>query len=167
MGHVSPSPPPRRLSVRAAWLSPTISAPGSIRGSRTSPHRRFQALAFSKSRYSSFTAAKSSVFLTPPLSLSLSGFSSFFPFVSKIFRKFEAPFFGVRNGTVMAEEEGCATPRHEEHRIPTPSVCPPPPRKKKKMPAGGKARDAPKNGYFQPPDLDALFSADPRREACA
>ncbi|KAK3406982.1 hypothetical protein EUGRSUZ_K03114 [Eucalyptus grandis] len=64
-------------------------------------------------------------------------------------------------------EEGCVTPRHEECRIPPPSVCPPPPKKKKQEPAGGKRRDAPKNGYFQPPDLDALFSVAPRREACA
>ncbi|KAI3435354.1 uncharacterized protein J3R85_006293 [Psidium guajava] len=65
----------------------------------------------------------------------------------------------------MAEEEGCATPKHEEYRIPPPSVCPPPPKKKK--PTGRKMRDAPKNGYFQPPDLDALFSVAPKREACA
>ena len=28
-------------------------------------------------------------------------------------------------------------------------------------------RDPPKNGYFQPPDLDAIFTMPPRREAWA
>ncbi|KDP35651.1 hypothetical protein JCGZ_09089 [Jatropha curcas] len=61
----------------------------------------------------------------------------------------------------MMKEE-CTTPRC---RIPVSSVCPPPPRKKSGI---GKKRDPPKNGYFQPPDLDALLSMPlRRREACA
>ncbi|KAK3226350.1 hypothetical protein Dsin_006212 [Dipteronia sinensis] len=62
----------------------------------------------------------------------------------------------------MGEEETCTTPK--KHRIPVLSVCPPPPKKKS---VGGKKRDPPKNGYFQPPDLDSLFTMPPRREACA
>ncbi|KAK6933162.1 hypothetical protein RJ641_036056 [Dillenia turbinata] len=51
-------------------------------------------------------------------------------------------------------EEGCETPRHGGCRIPAPSVCPPAPRKKMVY---TKRRDPPKNGYFQPPDLESLF----------
>ncbi|EOY07489.1 hypothetical protein QUC31_011310 [Theobroma cacao] len=58
-------------------------------------------------------------------------------------------------------EEGCTTPKH---RIPVAFHCPPPPRKKS---PGGAKREPPKNGYFQPPDLDSLFTLQPRREACA
>ncbi|KAJ0088642.1 cyclin-dependent protein kinase inhibitor SMR4-like [Pistacia vera] len=61
----------------------------------------------------------------------------------------------------MEEEEGCTTPKL---RIPAASVCPPPPRKKSMV---EKKRDPPKNGYFQPPDLDALFAMPVRRQACA
>ncbi|KAK4833509.1 hypothetical protein QYF36_006212 [Acer negundo] len=60
----------------------------------------------------------------------------------------------------MGEEETCTTPK--KHRIPVLSVCPPPPKKKS---VSGKKRDPPKNGYFQPPDLDSLFTMPPRREA--
>ncbi|CAA6655004.1 unnamed protein product [Spirodela intermedia] len=43
---------------------------------------------------------------------------------------------------------------------------PPPPRKKPVV--FTKRREPPKNGYFQPPDLEALFKLVPRREAsCA
>ncbi|KAE8661102.1 hypothetical protein F3Y22_tig00116939pilonHSYRG00243 [Hibiscus syriacus] len=58
-------------------------------------------------------------------------------------------------------EEGCTTPKH---RIPEAFQCPPPPRKKSQ---GGAKRKPPKNGFFQPPDLDALFTMQPRPEACA
>ncbi|ESQ40138.1 hypothetical protein EUTSA_v10015202mg [Eutrema salsugineum] len=61
-------------------------------------------------------------------------------------------------------EEGCTTPRSRKCRIPVTSVCPPPPRKKSMV---VRRRDPPMNGYFQPPDLETLFYAQPRREACA
>ncbi|XP_019058375.1 PREDICTED: uncharacterized protein LOC109116790 [Tarenaya hassleriana] len=61
-------------------------------------------------------------------------------------------------------EEGCTTPRSRKYRIPTASVCPPPPRKKSMV---GMKRDPPRNGFFQPPDLESLFYAQPRREAWA
>ncbi|XP_068669483.1 cyclin-dependent protein kinase inhibitor SMR4-like [Aristolochia californica] len=61
--------------------------------------------------------------------------------------------------------EGCVTPKHGECRIPALTICPPPPKKKPIVYA--KLRDPPKNGYFQPPDLEALFALAPRREACA
>ncbi|XP_058100120.1 cyclin-dependent protein kinase inhibitor SMR4-like [Magnolia sinica] len=61
--------------------------------------------------------------------------------------------------------EGCVTPKHGVYRIPKELICPPPPKKKT---AVGKRMDPPKNGYFQPPDLEVLFSLVPRqREACA
>lgn len=59
--------------------------------------------------------------------------------------------------------DGCVTPKDGECQIPTAVICPPPP--KKKIPLG-KRSDPPKNGYFQPPELDALFATLPRREAC-
>lgn len=62
-----------------------------------------------------------------------------------------------------AAEEECTTPKQRESRIPSPSVCPPPPKKKA---AFRKKRDPPKNGYFQPPELDALFVMGPRRQSC-
>ncbi|GKV05862.1 hypothetical protein SLEP1_g17817 [Rubroshorea leprosula] len=64
----------------------------------------------------------------------------------------------------VEEAEGCKTPKHRECQIPVASECPPPPRKKS---YGGKKQDPPKNGYFQPPDLDALFALPPRGQACA
>ncbi|KAL5973366.1 Cyclin-dependent protein kinase inhibitor smr4 [Asimina triloba] len=61
--------------------------------------------------------------------------------------------------------DGCVTPKHGVYLIPKELVCPPPPRKKA---AVGRRRDPPKNGYFQPPDLELLFALAPRqREACA
>ncbi|KAG1365794.1 cyclin-dependent protein kinase inhibitor SMR4-like [Cocos nucifera] len=66
------------------------------------------------------------------------------------------------------EMEGWETPKRVECRIPAVLPCPPPP--KKKSPAGtlGKRRDPPKNGYFHPPDLEAVFALAPWREAsCA
>ncbi|KAE8099367.1 hypothetical protein FH972_017356 [Carpinus fangiana] len=52
-------------------------------------------------------------------------------------------------------EDGCTTPKRSDSQIPATSVCPPPPKKKA---VSGRIRDPPKNGYFQPPDLDALFT---------
>ncbi|XP_019090311.1 PREDICTED: uncharacterized protein LOC109128444 [Camelina sativa] len=70
----------------------------------------------------------------------------------------------VERRTTEMAEEGCTTPRSRMYRIPVASVCPPPPRKKSMV---VRKRDPPMNGYFQPPDLEALFYAQPRREACA
>ncbi|XP_055962383.1 cyclin-dependent protein kinase inhibitor SMR4-like [Mercurialis annua] len=72
--------------------------------------------------------------------------------------------------TVVAEEEeesdndGCATPIRGEFKIPEPKVCPPPPRKNKFV--IGKKREPPKNGYFEPPELELLFTVNSRRQAC-
>ncbi|KAL5733200.1 hypothetical protein ACOSP7_032538 [Xanthoceras sorbifolium] len=62
-------------------------------------------------------------------------------------------------------EEGCRTPRHGGCRIPATFPCPPAP--KKKPFNSTKQQGPPKNGYFQPPDLEAIFAVAPRREACA
>ncbi|GLT43841.1 hypothetical protein SLA2020_177710 [Shorea laevis] len=62
-------------------------------------------------------------------------------------------------------DEGCRTPRHAAFRIPVVPPCPPAPMKKRE-PAYVR-RDPPKNGFFQPPDLEVLFALVPRREACA
>lgn len=59
-------------------------------------------------------------------------------------------------------EEDCTTPKRRECRIPEANMCPPPPKKKA---AGEKKREPPKNGYFQPPDLDALFALPPRTQS--
>ncbi|KAM1159519.1 hypothetical protein C1H46_039498 [Malus baccata] len=61
-------------------------------------------------------------------------------------------------------EEDCATPKRRECRIPEANMCPPPPRKKA---VGETKREPPKNGYFQPPDLDTLFALPPRTQVCA
>ncbi|GFY93225.1 hypothetical protein Acr_08g0016210 [Actinidia rufa] len=63
---------------------------------------------------------------------------------------------------LMIEEENCTTPKHCQ--IPMVSECPPTPKKKRsdrriKM-------DPPKSGYFNPPDLDALFAVGYRAGAC-
>ncbi|XP_057978935.1 cyclin-dependent protein kinase inhibitor SMR4 [Malania oleifera] len=65
--------------------------------------------------------------------------------------------------------EGWTTPRHSGCRIPAEGVCPPPPPRKKPLYYGKQGRrDPPKNGYFQPPDLEVLFAVvTSRREACA
>ncbi|CAL0321889.1 unnamed protein product [Lupinus luteus] len=55
----------------------------------------------------------------------------------------------------MINDGGCSTPKRWECRIPTALVPPPPP--KKKPFSFGKKRGPPKNGYFQPPDLEELF----------
>ena len=65
---------------------------------------------------------------------------------------------------ILLLEEGCSTPRHSGCQIPEASACPPAPKKKKTAYVMKK----PKNGYFQPPDLEVLFEIAPRRrEACA
>ncbi|XP_022983341.1 cyclin-dependent protein kinase inhibitor SMR4 [Cucurbita maxima] len=72
----------------------------------------------------------------------------------------------AKQGPANYEEE-CSTPTRWECRIPAVFNCPPPPPPKKKKAVGsGKKREPPKHGYFQPPDLEALFSVPPRREAC-
>lgn len=65
-------------------------------------------------------------------------------------------------GTMMrvketAEDEGCATPKSKEHRIPENLQHPPPPPRKKK-PVHFEKQGPPKDGYFLPDELDALFS---------
>lgn len=69
----------------------------------------------------------------------------------------------MNGGGGVEEKGGCSTPERWECRIPKGLVPPPPP--KKKPFSMGKKREAPKNGYFQPPDLEELFFA--RRQACA
>ena len=64
----------------------------------------------------------------------------------------------------MAEKEGCATPRRRESQI-TVAECPPAPRKKPF--SYKKKHETPKNGYFNPPDLELIFTIAPRRQACA
>lgn len=64
----------------------------------------------------------------------------------------------------MEEEEGCTTQGSGKYTNPVSSVCPPPARKKSMV---VRKRDQPRNGYFQPPDQEALIYAQPRREACA
>ena len=65
-----------------------------------------------------------------------------------------------------AAGEGCRTPRHSGCRIPAALECPPAP-KKKPFQGNNKKQEMPKNGYFQPPDLEVLFAIPSRREACA
>ncbi|KAE8768744.1 hypothetical protein D1007_59751 [Hordeum vulgare] len=61
---------------------------------------------------------------------------------------------------------GWETPKREECRIPATLPCPAAPRKA--AADFGTPRGPPKNGYFQPPDLEALFALAPRRQAsCA
>ncbi|KAJ8750578.1 hypothetical protein K2173_015741 [Erythroxylum novogranatense] len=71
----------------------------------------------------------------------------------------------VETSTEMIKfiNEGCFTPTHGDNRIPEPTLCPPPPKRKRSF-SYGKKRHPPKDGYFQPPELDLLFT---RRQACA
>ncbi|XP_056861899.1 cyclin-dependent protein kinase inhibitor SMR5 [Raphanus sativus] len=64
---------------------------------------------------------------------------------------------------------GCTTPTREECRIPAYPPCPPPLRRKRSI-HFGKKTGPPKNGYFQPPDLELFFTAvapSRRQESCA
>ncbi|XP_022756612.1 cyclin-dependent protein kinase inhibitor SMR4-like [Durio zibethinus] len=67
---------------------------------------------------------------------------------------------------MQEEQEGWSTPTRRECRIPVVKECPPPPTKKKLF-SFGKKREPPKNGYFQPPDLETFFSMVTTRQACA
>ncbi|KAK4756753.1 hypothetical protein SAY87_006880 [Trapa incisa] len=63
-------------------------------------------------------------------------------------------------------EEGCTTPRSQIRGAP--GVCPPPPRKKPSHSNGklGEHAKQQKKVFFQPPDLELIFTtAPPRREA--
>jgi len=67
----------------------------------------------------------------------------------------------MSGGGFEAEEEmgsGCSTPKRWECQIHT-ALGPPPPPKKKPFSFGRRKKEAPKNGYFQPPedDLEHLF----------
>ncbi|CAL9120110.1 unnamed protein product, partial [Musa textilis] len=82
----------------------------------------------------------------------------------------------TRRGLAMETREegemgGWETPKRGNCRIPAAIRCPPPPRKKKRCPTAAgalrKRRGPPRNGYFHPPDLEALFALASRREACA
>ncbi|KAG8495027.1 hypothetical protein CXB51_012727 [Gossypium anomalum] len=64
-------------------------------------------------------------------------------------------------------QEGWSTPTRGECRIPAVQACPPPPPKKKPFTFGKKRPEPPKNGYFQPPDLEMIFSMGTRRQAWA
>lgn len=74
--------------------------------------------------------------------------------------------------TVTVDDDylmGCTTPTRDDCRIPADPPCPPPVRRKRSQPFG-KKREPPKNGYFQPPDLDLFFSvmaASKRQAGCA
>ncbi|RZR79257.1 hypothetical protein BHM03_00004928 [Ensete ventricosum] len=77
----------------------------------------------------------------------------------------------IKMGLPGEEEEvavgGWETPKRAEYRIPAAVCCPAPPKKKTPSVAFGKRGDPPNNGYFHPPDLEALFALFSRREACA
>ncbi|CAN4107071.1 unnamed protein product [Withania somnifera] len=66
---------------------------------------------------------------------------------------------------VLELAEGCKTPRHEKCRIMVNSMCPPPAPMKKRIYAKQHS-PPPKEGYFQPPDLENFFAMKPRRETC-
>ncbi|WCJ19642.1 hypothetical protein M5689_001926 [Euphorbia peplus] len=57
----------------------------------------------------------------------------------------------------------CMTPRRRESRIPADLICPPPPRKKTALYCNQRKAPPPKDGFFQPPDLEAFFIVASRR----
>lgn len=59
-------------------------------------------------------------------------------------------------------DEGCNTPRHDKYKIMVNSKCPPPTPRKKRIYVKQQS-SPPKEGYFQPPDLEILFAIVPRR----
>ncbi|OEL25745.1 hypothetical protein BAE44_0013236 [Dichanthelium oligosanthes] len=74
---------------------------------------------------------------------------------------------------MMAVAEGWQTPRREDCRIPVVPLCPAAPPRKKAVAlpelegSGGKRREPPKGGYFQPLDLESLFVLGPPRRKAA
>lgn len=63
-------------------------------------------------------------------------------------------------------DEECTTPRSQIRGDPV--ACPPPPRKKLAAYSKEeyvKQRELPKTVFFQPPDLELIFTVAPRREA--
>ncbi|KAI8571622.1 hypothetical protein RHMOL_Rhmol01G0134300 [Rhododendron molle] len=68
-------------------------------------------------------------------------------------------------GGCSGVEHGCRTPKHRGSQILAALECPLAPRK---TPAYSKQQSTPpKQGYFQPPDLEVLFAIASRREAYA
>ncbi|KAE8666703.1 ATP-dependent zinc metalloprotease FTSH 10 [Hibiscus syriacus] len=66
---------------------------------------------------------------------------------------------------IQEEQDRGSTPTRRECRIPAVKVCPPPPPRKKPFTFAKKSVEPPKNGYFQPPDLEMVFSMGSRRQA--
>lgn len=62
-----------------------------------------------------------------------------------------------------ADDSECETPKHEQHKIPNKTLCPSPPRKKRPV---LKSRDPPPSGFFNPPDLEILFTKMNRTASC-
>jgi len=62
-----------------------------------------------------------------------------------------------------AEDSECETPKHEQHKIPNRMVCPSPPRKKR---PALKSIDPPPSGFFNPPELEILFTKMNRTASC-
>ncbi|RZS11768.1 hypothetical protein BHM03_00043165 [Ensete ventricosum] len=55
----------------------------------------------------------------------------------------------------------------QEGRILAGIRCPPPPKKRSPAAVSSKRRGPSKNGYFHPPDLEALFALAHRRAPCS
>lgn len=63
-------------------------------------------------------------------------------------------------------DEGCTTPRNQIRGAP--AACPPPPRKRPTAYSKDKyvkQRELPKKGFFEPPDLELIFTIAPKRES--
>ncbi|GMH12741.1 hypothetical protein Nepgr_014582 [Nepenthes gracilis] len=67
----------------------------------------------------------------------------------------------VAESELEVTEQGCMTPTHGDCQIPVPLVPPPPP--KKRRCSCGKKSEPRKNGYFNAPDLELIFTMVPRR----